>query len=252
MAVNGVSQQLSDMMTRFTFLRTGIVTEQIDPFAATVNVGGTLIRAAYVRQSKPVSGDVVAVLRQNSTWFIVGTTTSSGDNLVSNPSFEDLLTDGSTPSLWTLYQVSGNSGMTAPIADDAVDGDRVIEVTAQAGGAGTSIVYSAPIAVTAGQVIEISAYANGFYNSDDSPTNDLTLLALWFANETDLYPTTSAADSTIDTETNIPEQETMRIMSGTVTVPGAGVYLRVGLRTAVSAAATGTGAHYDFITARVQ
>lgn len=251
MGVNGVTQQLSGMIDRFSYLRTGTV-QGVDPFLATVDVGGTVIRAAYVKQSEPPVGDVVAVMRQNASWFVVGTTSVSGGNSVQNPSFEDVNED-QTPTLWTLYNISGTSSMQALYDPDesvpGLDGNagNVLAVGPVGGASSSSFVYSAPIGVAPGQEWELSTYVNGAYSGQNPDTTDVSLRALWFANATDLYPTTSAADSTIASITDITEEESMQIMRGTVTVPAGGTFMRVGLRTGAMAY---TGAHFDFVTAR--
>lgn len=250
MGVNGVNQQLSSAIERFSYMRTGTVT-QVDPFAVTVLIGneddGTLLRAAYTRQSEPEIGDVVAVLRQGATWFVLGTTSFSSDNLVQNPSFEEVNDDG-TPTLWTLTVATNSSYVTVVQDSQAVDGANVAQVFSSGAGNSVSRLYSAPIAVTVGTTIEISCYANGLYPAGAPNSVDIQLQALWFANATDLYPTTSAADSTVQTITNITEASAMQIMRGTVVVPAGAVFARIGMRTAADSL---LGASYDFVTCRV-
>jgi hypothetical protein len=245
--VNGVNQQLSTMMDRFAYVRTGIVTN-IDPFGATVTVGSTSIRAAYVRQSEPDIGDVVVVIRQGATWFILGTSSASGPNLVQNPSFEDTNEDG-TPTMWVQTAVLCTPIFSSVPDPVAAEGSHVLEVFCpDICVSAVSLVQSAPIAVTVGQMLEVSAYVNGYYPSDNANTTDVVLQMVWFANSTDIYPITSSADSTIVTINNITEETTMRSIRGTVTVPVGAVFGRVGLRTT---AATSTGSHWDFVGVRV-
>lgn len=251
--INGVPQQLSTMVDRFNFLRTGTVT-QVDPFAVTLEFTvattdgdeTTVIRAAYVRQSAPEVGDLVAVQRQGASWFVQGTSSATGGNSVQNPSFEELTTDV-LPAGWTLYAVSGNPSMTSTELDLAVEGDRVLEVTPAAGASASAFVYSLPISVETGQVWELSAYFNGWYPSENADTADVELRGLWFADADDLYPTTAAADSTAATRANITEDDIMSVIRGTVTVPAAAAFMRVGLRSAMLAY---TGTRWDFVTAR--
>lgn len=249
MAVRGRNQQLATMPDRFSFMRTGIVVGQIDPFGATVNVGGAMLRAAYVRQSPPVAGDMVVVMRQAATWFILGTSTASGANSVQNPSFEDIDEATSDPLLWTLYDITNTSSIDVVGSAGAVEGTNVLEVVPSTAATGTSYVYSAPIGVVPGQEWELSAYANGFYPGTSAVTSDASLYALWFTLSTDLYPATADADTLIDTETNLPDNELMTLLSGTVTVPGAATFMRVALRSVV---APGAGLHWDFVGARLQ
>lgn len=243
----GQNSQLSSMIERFSRMRTGTVIT-VNPFFALVDVGTTQIPAAYVRQSAPEIGDVVAVLRQGATWMILGTTSASGENLVQNASFERVSDGDAEPLLWTQYQVTNVSRFESVTDPSAVDGTRVLEVTPVGALTGTSLVYSQPISVVDGQTVELSAYANGFYPADNPNTADASLRALWFADAIDLYPTTSAADSTIATVNNIAENEVMTLLRGTVVVPVGAVFMRVGLRSVVE---FGTGLHWDFATARV-
>lgn len=252
--INGVPQQLNTMQDRFNFLRTGSVI-LVDPFYATIrftvaaNTGTetTDIRAAYVRQSEPAVGDTVAVMRQGASWFVAGTTSTTGGNLVENPSFEEF-GDSLTPADWTLYAVSGVPAYRSIEAPElAVEGDRVLEVVGAPAAAATALVYSRAIAVDDGQVWELSAYADGHYPGDNPNTLDVSLYALWFANATDAYPTTSNADSLIASVTNIAETDLMRILRGTVTVPVGASFMRVGLRSAISAYTAG---RWDYATAR--
>ena len=253
--VNGVPQQLNTMQDRFNFTRTGTVT-QVDPFFVTMdftlstNTGDetTTIRAAYVRQSEPAVGDTVTVMRQNASWFVVGTSSGSGGNLVENPSFEEV--DSSLfPVGWTLYAISGNPSMqSVDVGEDvAVEGTRVLEVNPDVGASSSNFVYSRPIAVAPGQVWELSSYVNARYPGDNPNTLDVAVWGLFFANATDVYPTTSDPDIQADTAPNIAETELMQILRGTVTIPASSAFMRVGLRSAISPY---TASRFDFVTAR--
>lgn len=251
MGVNGVNQQLSNMIDRFSYLGTGIVVIT-DPFLATIMIGETQVRAAYVRELEPDAGSVVAVMRQGASWFVLGTTSVSGGNSVQNPGFEQINEDN-TPALWVLYNISGTNVMTAlespgeAVTNPLEPGDNVLEVGPVGGVSGSSFVYSAPIAVVPGQIWELSSYYNGNYPGDNPDTVDISLRAFWFANATDLYPATSDVDSIVATVNNITQEDTMRVIRGNVTVPGGAVFMRVVLRTGAPAF---TGAHYDYVTAR--
>lgn len=252
--VNGVPQQLTTMQDRFNYVRPGTVT-LVDPFFATIEftvsttdgTETTQIRAAYVRQSEPAVGDLVTVLRQGASWFIVGTSSGSGGNSVENPSFE-LFDDDLDPTGWTLYAISGSPSMTSLYAPEiAVEGERILEVSPLAGGTSSNFVYSRPIAVATGQVWELSAYVNAHYPDQNPNTLDVALWGLWFANATDLYPTTAAADTQADTAPNIAQTDLMQILRGNVTVPAGPAFMRVGLRSAIQAY---TASRWDWVTAR--
>lgn len=250
MAIKGVNQQLSGMVERFTELRTGIVIS-VNPFFVLVDVGGTILDAAFVAQSRPAVDDMVCVVRQGASWLVLGTSSASGGNGIENGSFEDV-TDAGLPASWTLYNVT-NTANWSSIEDpeEAVgEGTRLLEVIAATAATSTSIVYSSPMAVSPGDVVELSAYVNGYYPSPNVNTADGDLRALWFADALAAYPTTSAADTVIEAFTNIPDVQgsPMRSLSGTATVPAATTHVRVGLR---SVLLDGTGLHWDAASARI-
>lgn len=250
MAVNGQNQQLSSMIDRFSFVRTGTVVS-VNPFFVLVSVGETVIEAAYVKQSRPLVSDLVVVMRQGATWFVLGTSSATGGNGILNGSFEELADAGSVPLWWTLYNVT-NTANWSSIEDgsEAVEGTRLLEVIAATALTSTSIVYSSPLAVAPGQTVELSVYVNGYYPGPSQNTSDGDLRALWFASTADPYPTTSAADTVIASFANITDvQDTViRSLSGTAVVPAATNAVRVGLRSVLLA---GTGLHWDWATLRV-
>ena len=257
--INGVPEQLSGMINRFSYTRTGTVTF-VNPQFATVEIGAaetcsgwtssTPCSAAYIRQTEPEIGDLVVVTRQGASWLVVGTTSVSGGNEVQNPSFEEVTT-GDQPVGWTLYNITNTSGMLAiGYPDRVMDGDRLLEVGPTGVFTGTSFVYSQPIGVESGQVWELSAAVNGWYPSPGSGfdnTADPGLYALWFANATNLYPTTSNADTAVQTASNIEDTPVPRVLRGNATVPVGAEFMRVGLRSAV---AQYTALHWDIVTAR--
>jgi hypothetical protein len=247
-AVYGQNRQLSDMAARFAYLRLGVVTT-VNPVFAVVMVGETEIRASYLRAIPPEVGDTVSVLRQDATWHVLGTTSASGPNLVQNGSFEAVGTDG-RPTGWIFYHVTNTSFFESIPSPAAVDGDRVLQQTPDVAPA-TSFAYSQPVSVVPGQVVELSVYAGGVYPSDlTPPTSDARLYALWFANSSNLYPTTSSADSLIQTVNNIQDADNgMVSLSGTVTVPALANFVRIGLRGTVEANA---GLYWDYAVIRVR
>jgi len=220
-------------------IRTGTVTAA-SPNSLTVDVAGTSVPASFLRSADIVEGDLVALLEQGGSWLALGAIAGVGPNTIVNPSFEDELAG------WTVYQVTGvTAAVVQGPTDLAVDGDFYLEVqTADA--TATSIVYSSAFPVIAGQEYSVSAYVWGSYDPGATPDADAELLGLWFANSTDLYPTTSSADTVIASIANVPLRPPVSTLSGTVTVPATG-YMRVGLRSVLSP--TGT-LGYDLVIAR--
>lgn len=246
---NSIPGQLSNLIDRFSAMRTGVVTS-VNPVFVVVDVAGTAFNAAYIRAAVPKEGDTVAILRQGATWFVLGTTSASGENLVQNPSFEEADAGTGFPTGWTLYNVAGVSTYESVPSEDAIDGNRVLEVLPVTGVGVQSFVYSQPVSVTAGDVLELSAYAGGFYPTSAAPdTADAALVALWFADANDLYPTTSSANIVVATELNIVEYPPWTNLQGTVTAPVTG-FMRMAVRTTADAVAGGL--HWDLAVARLQ
>lgn len=220
------AQRLATTVT-YAFFRIGIVVS----FAtnqAVVNIGGTEFAAAYLRSATFVAGDQVYVSYQDGTWVIHDALAGVGPNLlaVANPSFEDS-PPGSFPAQWFLADIAGTS---AASVREMPSGTQVASVGTTGGGA-TAYLYSQPIPVVAGQSFTVSAQSGGDYQPTDPHTSDSALVALWFANATNLYPTTSSADTVIVTATDIVQTPPDTTLSGTVVAPVTG-FMRLALRTA--------------------
>jgi hypothetical protein len=214
----------------------------------TVLVRGVTITAAYIDlgASTPTVGDLVVLGRQDATWVVIGRQAGVGTNQVLNFSFEN---DGeilTTPSSWFLYAVAGAGAPRTIATGYAPDGTYELGVNASAGAAQDTFVYSSPISVAPGQVWALSALASAVYPAGAAITATGSVYGLWFANDTNLYPTTSAADSLVATATLNPAP-THASISGTVTVPAATTYMRVGLRSVTVANVT---ALWDAVIAR--
>ena len=209
--------------------RTGIVVS----FAtnqAVVSIGGTNLQAAYLRGMTLVAGDLVYVSRQSGSWVIHGALAGVGPNLLAaaNPSFEDSPA-GQAPTLWFTADVSGSSTVTVQETATAPDGDQVASVGSANQLAAVSYLYSQPIPIEAGWQFSVSAFAAGSYEPGDAQTAGGALVGLWFANATNLYPTTSSADTVIVSATNLVEEPLYTTLSGTVSAPVSG-YMRLALR----------------------
>lgn len=220
-------------------VRTGTVIAAT-PNSLTVDVAGTSVPASFLRGADIVIGDLVALLEQGGSWLALGAIAGVGPNEVINPSFEDDMMG------WTVYQVTGvvAANSTGPSLL-AVDGEYFLSVSTSDVSA-QGLVYSDPIPVTAGDTYSLSAYVWGTYQVTATPDADAELMALWFAAPTDLYPTTSSADTVVATLTNVPERPPLSTLSGQVVAPVTG-YLRVGLRSTLSTAGS---LGYDLVIAR--
>jgi hypothetical protein len=218
------------------------------PNSMFVNVGGAVIEVAFLLPftstavSPPAVGTVVQLIRQDASWVAVGRIVGTGSNAVLNPSFEDSL-PGSQPVNWQVADISGASTVTVIVTDSAPDGTQAARVFS--GQASEHYLYSAPIAVNAGDIWSIAAFVGGDYGGGVQ-TADAKIDAMWFANMTDLYPTVSSASITAVTSLDIPQYPPFRAISGTVTAPVSG-FMRVGLRSILAA---GQALVWDQVSAR--
>lgn len=197
---------------------------------AVVSIGGATFSAAYLVGATFGAGDLVYVSRQGGSWVIHGALAGVGANLLAaaNPSFEDS-GSGTDPVLWFTADVSGASSAVVQEVAGAPDGTQVASVGTLNTAAAVGYLYSQPIPVTSGWQFTVSAFAGGDYQSTDTPTADAALVALWFANETNLYPTTSSADTVIVSATDLVQAPPYTTLSGSVSAPVTG-FMRLALR----------------------
>lgn len=199
-----------------------------------VSVGGSTFTAAYLEGTTLAAGDLVACLHQRGSWLVLGVYAGVGANLLAagNPSFE-LSAPGSFPSLWFQANLSGVSVINTVTDPNAPAGTQVAEVTGPAVGT-QSYLYSQPILVTSGDQFSVSVYAGGNYQPVDTQGADAALVALWFANATNLYPTTSSPDIVISTSNNLVQLPPYATLGGNVTAPVTG-FMRIALRSTTEA-----------------
>lgn len=224
-------------------VRTGTVSTANESSASIV-VGGTSFLASFISPYEPQPGELVAVIRQDSSWIILGRIAGSGANLILNGSFEDT-PDGTFPDNWNLYEISSVSSVAVVSSENAVDGANVVQIATDTASA-ESYLYSSPVPVTAGDVMSLSAYAGAVLGAGDYTSVNAGLYALWFANTTDLYPTTSSADSLIAAVTDVAVLPPFTPLSGNVTAPVTG-FMRLALRSTVT---TPTMLDWDFAIVR--
>lgn len=232
----------------FTESRIGVVTIATAN-SMFVNVGDTVIEAAFLLPftatavAPPVVGTVVQIMRQDMSWVAVGRVVGAGTNPVLNPSFE-LSPPGPPPANWQFADVSGASFVMVQDILNAPEGDYAARV--QSSQASVHYLYSAPIPVNTGETWALGAFTGGDYGAV-AATADAALEALWFANDTNLYPVTSAAASTAATFIDVPQYPPFQPLSGTVVVPAATFFMRVALKSTLAA---GQALLYDNVTAR--
>lgn len=233
MSINTTAGLIAASDGPFAQMRTGTIASFAEN-QAVVTVGASTFTASYLRESNLVAGDLVQLLYQGGSWVILGALGGVGPNLLvdGNPSFENSA-PGTFPSSWFQANLSGVSTITVINDAAAPAGTQVAAVAGSAVGT-QSYLYSEPIQVTAGQQFRVSAYAGGDYQPSDANTADAALVALWFANPTNLYPTTSAVDTVITTAADVAQAPPYTTLSGTVTAPVTG-FMRVALRSTTEA-----------------
>jgi len=249
--VNQTTQQIAASSGPTAQIRTGTIAAS-SLGSATVVVGGTAFQASYVLPfgvtpspaSLPQVGDLVSIVRQDSSWQILGRIAGAGENLILNGSFE-ATAPGTFPQDWILYNITSTSSAT--VTDEvAVDGGNSALVLANSAATAESFLYSSPVSVAVGDVLTLSVYAGASYGENAPVAVNAALYALWFATDTAVYPTTSSADSLIASATNVAQAPPFTPLSGTVTSPVAG-WARLALRSTV---ADTTGMAWDFAIMR--
>lgn len=217
----------------FAQMRTGTVTS-FTTNQAFVSVGGSTFTASYLEGTTLSAGDLVLCFHQRGSWAVIGVLAGVGSNLLAagNPSFE-LSAPGSFPSLWFQANLSGVSVINTVADPFAPAGTQVAAVSGPAVGT-QSYLYSQPILATSGEIFSVSAYAGGNYQPSDTPGADAAVVALWFANATNLYPTTSSPDIVISTANNLVQAPPYTTLGGNVTAPVSG-FMRVALRSTTEA-----------------
>jgi len=241
--VNSTAQVIAAEGGPWAQVRTGTISSANDNSAVIV-VGGTSFTASFISPYQPLPGELVAVIRQDASWIILGRIAGSGANEILNGSFEDS-PDGSFPANWEQYDITNATTFVVQSTPDAVDGANVVTAfTASA--TAQSYLYSSPVPVLVGDQLSVSVYVGAVLGDNPYVQVDAALYALWFANSTDLYPTTSSADTLVDSVTSVPVAPPYTPLSGTVTAPVSG-FMRLALRSTV---ADTTGLAWDFAIVR--
>jgi hypothetical protein len=222
----------------WTQTRTGVVVEATGS-TAIILVGATTFSASITvpfgvtdtSAAVPAPGTLVTVLRQDSSWTIIGQVFGVSNNLILNGSFEDS-PPGSFPVNWNFYNISGSSDVSVVDNDSAVNGDQVLKVSTTDALAAASYTYSSPVNVDIGDVIQLSVFVGAAYEEGTAETADAALYALWFANDTNLYPTTSSADTLIASANDVIPSPPWTPLSGQIAAPVTGV-VRLALRSSI-------------------
>jgi len=227
----------------------GIRTGTVVGFTAqtvSVDVGGAVLVAGYLRWYVPILEDLVAVGRQDASWLCLGSIAGYGPNQVPNASFEldgDLI--GTVPTHWFVSNLSG-AGTVSVLTDDIAPNGTHVAVINPGAVARDVVLYSSAFDVAPGERWDISGYAAGLNPAGGALTNVL-LIAIWGPDSTTLYPG-APGGAIVDSLTNIGDS-TFIYMEGRVTVPATASFMRVGFRTN-PALPIGVGARLDFVVAR--
>ena len=232
-------------------IRTGTVVEASGT-SVVVLIGAASFEASVVvpfgisnpSAAVPPVGTLVAVGRQDSSWTVFGSVLGASGNLILNGSFEGSPA-GSFPQDWTLYDVSGAANPVVAAITSPVAGAQVLTVTAITAPS-TSLVYSSPVEVVAGERYQLSVFVGAAYEPDTPQTADAVLLALWFDDAVTLYPTTTDPNTTIATALDVIPSPPWTPLSGSVVAPVTGV-LRLALQSTVAVDQT---LLWDFATVR--
>lgn len=214
-------------------LRVGVVVS-FTPNSAQVSVGGRTFTANFHVGTTLTVGAQVSVLNQSGSWLILGTLAGVNPNLLAgfNPSFENSA-PGTFPVSWQFANTTGTASAVVLADPTAPDGDQIASVASTVAGSSVSYLYSGPIGVATGDQFQVSAFAGGDYDPGIPATGAAALVGLWFANSTNLYPTTSSADTVIVSVANVVDAPPFTTLTGIVTAPVNG-YMRLALRSTLT------------------
>lgn len=248
-------------------VRTGIVTNW-SPTNVQVTIGGSEVMAAFLDwYQPPIVGDLVAVIKQDSSWLVLGRYAGAGSNLVANPSFEAsaptaAAAPGTIPVNWgTFTSITGAAGTPASVnvvSDaDAPQSGQVLEVDPHSPGGSLDVVLtSGPISVAPGEMLYLSSYvANTNFiaptGSFTTPPTAVQLMACWFSTDVEVFPAASQTDkyTMVQRIPNLREKPPYTYIAGGVKVPAAASIMRIGLRCEFPANAVST-IRWDYVTAR--
>lgn len=244
MAINQSAQLIASEGGPWAQVRTGTIASANEN-SANIVVGGTSFIASFISPYQPEPGELVAVIRQDSSWIILGRIAGSGANEIQNGSFEDS-PDGTFPENWNQFDITGASSAVVTESTIAVEGTNILQIFTATVAAAESYLYSSAVPVNTGDQLSLSVYVGAALGDNPQVPVNAGLFALWFANSTNLYPTTSSADTSVDTVTDVPVAPPFTPLSGTVTAPVTG-FMRLALRSTV---ADTTGLSWDFAIVR--
>lgn len=227
-------------------LRQAVVQASPVPTADTVYVliqgGAEVMGLPYPAGYVPFAGDVVQVLSISAgateTAMVIAPVAGRSGNRILNAAFTVLgaITSGQPPDHWTHFR---NTGPTTVIATgqpvDAYE-DPVLTIGGSSTLASDNYVYSAAIPVVEGQQYQLSAVGNV---QIADPDVTCSILAMWFASATAVYPNTAASDTQAATVTPNEAVDPDFVITGTVTVPAGVTHMRVSVRVVQGATAVG-------------
>jgi len=234
-------------------IRTGMVLDY-NQGAVTVRLaGGAVQDFPYVRNYLPLIGEEVLLAANGSAWVVVdGLAGMPPDNPVLNAGFED-----ATTAPWGKADLGGATTLSQTEPDPAIEGATCAFLDSSTASTDT-VVYSGAIPVTPGEGWTADCAVRTEVPGGVDATAELLLT--WYANSTNVYPTTSASDSSISIQ-SMPSPSSWTLLrrpprpSGAPaqwvpTVPLAAAYMRVAVRCTASAAATPCAFLIDRVVAR--
>lgn len=194
--------------------------------------GGVVGDFPYLRSYLPILGEQVLLAANGSAWTVIdGLAGMPPENPVVNPGFE---ASGSVATGWSKTDLAGATTLGVAFADPPAEGVNAGEVSSVALNVDT-VLQSNAIQVQSGD--HWSADCLCRVGAGGNPGSVIMILMLtWYANATNLYPTTAAADSIISIQELPTPQNVWSLMrmfpgsNGGFVVPAAASHMRVAIR----------------------
>lgn len=208
-----------------------------DQGSVTVRLAGDAVADfPYLRSYQPLVGEMVLLAANGSAWIVIdGLAGMPPENPVVNAGFED-----ATTSPWGKVDLAGATTLGQTEPDPAIEGATCAYLTSNTLATDT-VVYSGPIAVTPGDRWTADCAVRTEGSGLGASSTSAELMLTWYANDTNVYPTTSASDSSISVQAltspmpywtllRRPPRPSGAPLGWVPTVPAAGGFMRVAVR----------------------
>lgn len=243
-------------------IRTGMVVDYSETAISVRFAGGDVADFPYVRNYNPIIGEQVILAANGSAWIVIDglagmppfglpTADVPSANPVTNGGFEG---GGGSVTGWGKVDFAGATTLAVAFADPPIEGVACGEVSSATVNVNT-VVYSGAIPVGVGQRWSADCYLRTGAPSSGSSVI-ASLMLTWYANDTNVYPTTVASDTVVSFQEMPAPQNIWSLFKpfpGTTAgyaVPAGATHMRVAVQHLTSDATQVASLFIDRVVAR--